>query len=66
MSKAAKTVNETRYQLLIMAVLSLIVAYIIGSRAIDTGSLWQYGLAIILLITGMKFAFRSLKNITNK
>jgi hypothetical protein len=37
---------ETRRAYLIKSAVALLVGYLIGSRAIHTGSLWQYALAI--------------------
>jgi hypothetical protein len=44
---------ETRQGMLIVGLLSLLIAYIIASRAIDTGSWQQYGLTVLLLIVGI-------------
>ena len=40
---------QGRREAVITAVLAIIVAYIIASRAIDTGSLGQYGVVIVLV-----------------
>lgn len=46
--------HRTKEGLLIFGIVELILAYIIGSRAIETGSLWQYALTIILFVGGLK------------
>lgn len=38
---------------------ALVLAYIIASRALDTGSLGQYGLTILLLIVGINRLIRA-------
>lgn len=34
------------------AVLDLVIAYIFGSMAVNSGSLWQWGIAVLFLING--------------
>lgn len=46
---------------LIKAILSLAIAYIFASLAIDTGSLWFYLFTIILIIYGFKQLTRTFK-----
>ena len=36
----------------VLGILALLSTYLIASRALDTGSLGQYGLAFLLLIVG--------------
>jgi hypothetical protein len=40
--------HKTRKGFMTFGLIELILAYLIISRAIDTGSVWQYGLGIIL------------------
>ncbi|MEI7682886.1 MAG: hypothetical protein WCJ24_01125 [Candidatus Saccharibacteria bacterium] len=42
--------HKTRQGHAIFAVIELALAYILGSRAIDTGSWWQYAFAFFFLI----------------
>lgn len=51
--------HQTRYGKLAFGVIELLLAYIFVSRAIDTGSLWQYVVAILLLIGGLNNLVRS-------
>jgi len=53
---------ETRQGTIIKGLFALLLAYIMGSRAIHTGSFWQYGLAIVLLVWGVKRTYRGLRN----
>lgn len=46
--------HKSRAGLLIFGVAELLIAYIIGSRAIDTGSIWEYALAIVFLVGGIQ------------
>ncbi len=42
--------HQTRRGKLTFAVVELVVSYLVISRAIDTGSLWQYLIFILLVI----------------
>ncbi|MBW3569229.1 hypothetical protein KY385_03825 [Candidatus Parcubacteria bacterium] len=44
--------HQTKKGKLVFGAAELLVAYLIISRAIDTGSLWQYGLALLFFIGG--------------
>lgn len=44
----------------VIAAVFLILFYAVGSRALDTGSYWQYLAAFILFAVGIKFIVRSL------
>jgi len=41
--------HKTKIGYAVMAVVELGLAYVLASRAIDTGSIWQYLFAIVLL-----------------
>lgn len=43
-------------------ILALLICYVVGSRAIDTGSLIQYFLAIVLLVIGINRLVRAIRN----
>lgn len=47
--------KQTRPGLLAMGFIALLLAYIVGSRAIFTGSLWQYALTLVLLVGTVKY-----------
>lgn len=52
---------KSRPALLIMAIVGLAFAYLLGSRAIDTGSYWQYLGTTILVILSLRLTYRSVK-----
>lgn len=66
MAKAKATILDTRPKLLSAAVVSLVLSYIFASLALDTAYYWQYILAIIFIVTGIKFLIRSFKIHGNK
>ncbi len=53
--------NLSKPQALTVALISLAAAYLIGSRALDTGSLWQYGLGLLLIIVSIRQLVRLFK-----
>lgn len=42
--------HQTKVGLVVFGLLELVLAYIIGSKAIDTANLWEYALTILLII----------------
>lgn len=38
---------------LVWALVDLVIAYIFGSLAINSGSLWQWGIAILFVLNGV-------------
>jgi hypothetical protein len=56
--KAIDKWHKTRTGHLTFGVAELAMAYGFASWAIDTGSLWQYALAVILLVGGVANLFR--------
>jgi hypothetical protein len=42
--------HKTKPGYAVMGVLELALAYVLGSRAIDTGSIWQYFFTLLLII----------------
>lgn len=47
----------TKTQLIISAIIGLILAVALGSRAIDTGSYWEYlGTLVVLVLSGRLLA----------
>lgn len=47
-------------------VLTLAIAYVFGSMAIDSGSLWQWGLAALFTIDGLYSLFRLIGKINGR
>lgn len=66
MGKALDKALNTRPKLLGAAAVSLILSYVFASLAIDRGFIWQYVVAIVLLVYGIKYLIRSLKTHGNK
>lgn len=52
--------HETRKGKFSFAAVELTLAYLLGSRALDTGSIWQYALAIFLFIGGFNNLIRAI------
>jgi len=50
--------HQTTHGLVIFAILELGLAYLVGSRAIDTGSWAQYAVALLLLVGGIHNVIR--------
>lgn len=50
MAKKAKRFWHSRWGALVLSLIALVLAYLMASRAIDTGSWQQYGLTLLLLI----------------
>lgn len=48
--KGTGTWYNQREKAIVLALVALVVAYFVGSRALDTGSLQQYALTIVLII----------------
>lgn len=40
----------------------LILAYLTVTRAFDTGSMWQYFIAILLLVLSVRLVWRGIRN----
>lgn len=58
----AKTYNhqlETRKTLIIAGVSGLVLTYALFTRAVDTGSLFQYGVVILFLIMSIRFLIKA-------
>lgn len=53
---------NSRPGLVLVGLLALIATYIIAIRAIDTGSLWQYGLTFALFIFGINRVIQAIRN----
>jgi hypothetical protein len=57
--------HKTKRGMLTAGVIELIIAYILGIRAIDTGSLWQYLFTLIFFVGGLYNIFKLIGNIIN-
>lgn len=53
-SKKFEAWHKTKLGYAVMGVLELALAFALVSRAIDTGSLWQYFFALVFLIGGLQ------------
>jgi hypothetical protein len=61
MKEATSKLLQNRSGLVIRAAVALALCYAFASRAIDTGSIWQYGVAILFLVFGIKFTVQSIR-----
>ena len=61
MTKQATQTVDNRPTLIFSGVVGLILAYAIGSRAIDTGSYWQYLGCLVFLALSIKLLARAFK-----
>lgn len=43
-----------------MGLIGLVLAYLLGTRAVDTGSWWQYGGALLLFVLALKRIARAI------
>ncbi|HTE57509.1 MAG TPA: hypothetical protein VK694_02105 [Verrucomicrobiae bacterium] len=50
----------------LQSIAAFALAYILGSRAIDTGSWWQYLGCVMLLVVGIKLGIRSFRTYGKK
>ena len=58
--------HKTKLGYAVMGVLELVLAYVLGSRAIDTGSMWQYLLAVILFIGSLHNFYQLIRSVVSK
>ncbi len=58
--------KQTKAGLLVSGTVELVLAYVLASLAIDSGSYWQYGLAIIFFIGFAQAYIRVIKNYVKK
>lgn len=66
MAKSKVTNLDTIPKLLAASAVSLLLSYVFVSLALDTARYWQYLLAIIFLVFGIKFLISSFKTHGNK
>lgn len=55
--------HQTKTGLLVFALVELLAAWALVLRAIDTGSLWQYGLVLVLFFGGLHNLFRLIRKL---
>lgn len=54
----------TWYGRVTWAVLDLVIAYVFGSLAIDSGSLWQWGVTALFLVDGIYNFIQFIRKLT--
>jgi len=52
---------ERRDARLLKGLLDLLIAYIFGSLAIDSGSYWHYLLALLFIVLGIRYLLKSVR-----
>ena len=52
--KQLKAWHDTKKGLMVFGVVELLIAYVFASLAINSGSLWQYFLTLVLFIGGIQ------------
>ena len=66
-AKSKKNLTRSdRFKLLGLVVLALVLAYIVCSRAIDTGSWWEYGGTFVLCVFALNRFIRALSRNSHK
>ncbi len=58
----AKKSNQMRMVWAAKGLFDLVLAYIFGSWAIDTGRYWYYILCLVFILLGIWFLARAIKN----
>lgn len=53
--------RQTRRGRLVSGLVELALCYLIGSRALFTGSWWEYGLTVLLLVDGIQNLVKAIK-----
>lgn len=61
-SKVTKKVQQKRYSLAAIGVISIIASYLVFLRAADTGSLQQYAILLVLLFFGLNRLYKAALN----
>jgi len=61
--KVVKPVNQydTPRNLVIGGIIGLLLAYVIISRALNTGSYWEYFFGLVILVISIRLFIRSLR-----
>ena len=55
----ARQVLESKRTLVLSGVVGIVLAYSLFTRAVDTGSLFQYGLVILILILSIRLLIKA-------
>ncbi|HSX45194.1 MAG TPA: hypothetical protein VLF39_03785 [Candidatus Saccharimonadales bacterium] len=58
---STKQVADDPKTLIVTGVIGIILAYLMFTRAVDTGSLFQYGIVILLLILSTRFLIKAVQ-----
>ena len=61
----ARDVLQTPRTLVLMGLVGVVLTYALATRAIDTGSLGQYGLTIVVVIMTVRLFARAIKLVRN-
>jgi len=61
MRTKAKAAAQSRPGQVLTCVISLVLSYAFASRALDTGSYWEYLAALVAFVIFVKYLIRSLK-----
>ncbi len=61
MRKAARKVANNRPALILSAAIGLVLSYSLATRAIDTGSYWQYLGCVVFLYLSIRLILRTFK-----
>ena len=57
--------HQTKLGLLALILIELVVAYLLASRAIDTGSWWEYGFGLVLLVSSLNILVKLIGKIVH-
>lgn len=58
-----KSWHATNKGLFTFSIAEILISYLVGSRAIDTGSLWQYFFTFVFFFGGVRNIFKLVVNI---
>ncbi len=62
MAKKPKHLLQTSQSRAIIGIALLVIVYLLGSRALDTGSLQQYALTIVLFVISIQQIIRAVRS----
>lgn len=65
-AKDIKQLLDTKWKKVTVALVCFVLAYIVGSRAVDTGSWWEYFATMGLLLISAKLIVRTIRPQNNK
>lgn len=61
LAERLKVWSETRAFRIIFGLISLVMAYVFGSFALDSGNLLDYAIAILFVIVGLRELFAGMR-----